>query len=163
MWQDFPCISDTISMEQECFTDAQYNFKAEARRWMGQLQQHPSIIVWVVFNEGWGQHDSLATTRMVMDTDPSRLVTCASGWTDHPLGHLVDVHVYPGPVTNIIPEETQIYAIDPSRAAVVGEMWGVTRVLKGHGWFGNDFIVPDPRGTLESEEEFLEQYSAAIE
>jgi hypothetical protein len=32
-----------------------------------------------------------------MDLDPSRLVTCASGWTDHPVGHVLDVHVYPGP------------------------------------------------------------------
>ena len=32
-----------------------------------------------------------------MDLDPSRLVTCASGWTDQPVGHVLDVHVYPGP------------------------------------------------------------------
>jgi hypothetical protein len=32
-----------------------------------------------------------------MGLDPSRLVTCASGWTDHPVGHVADAHVYPGP------------------------------------------------------------------
>ena len=39
--------------------------------------------------------------------DPSRLVTCASGWTDHPIGHVVDVHTYPGPVLNLFPEESK--------------------------------------------------------
>ena len=41
-------------------------------------------------------------------TDPSRLVSCASGWTDHPVGHVVDVHVYPGPVVNVFPEQTKV-------------------------------------------------------
>ena len=40
--------------------------------------------------------------------DPSRLVSCASGWTDHPVGHVVDVHVYPGPVVNVFPEQTKV-------------------------------------------------------
>ena len=163
VWQDFPCISDTFNMEENTLKEAQDNFKAEARRWMSQLSHHPSIILWVVFNEGWGQHDTVATTHMVMDTDPSRLVTCASGWTDHEVGHVVDVHVYPGPVINIFPEETQVHAIDPRRAAVVGEMWGVSMVVKGHLWYGDGNIVPDPRGTIDSEEEFLDKYQIAIE
>jgi hypothetical protein len=40
---------------------------------------------------------SIQMTKAVMDLDPSRLVTCASGWTDQPVGHVLDVHVYPGP------------------------------------------------------------------
>ena len=35
--------------------------------------------------------------RDVMARDPSRLVTAASGWHDHPVGHIADAHVYPGP------------------------------------------------------------------
>ena len=36
-------------------------------------------------------------SRDVMARDPSRLVTAASGWHDHPVGHIADAHVYPGP------------------------------------------------------------------
>ena len=81
-------------------------------------------------------------------------MTCASGWTDHPIGHVVDVHTYPGPVLNLFPEESkarhtfftsavlfclfiflfQIYAVDQKRAAVVGEMWGLSRAILGHIW-----------------------------
>ena len=42
--------------------------------------------------------------------DPSRLVTCASGWKDHPVGHVVDVHTYPGPVHNLFPEASKVYS-----------------------------------------------------
>ena len=38
----------------------------EALRWIDQLKNHPSIIMWVVFNEGWGQHDTVDITNEVM-------------------------------------------------------------------------------------------------
>ena len=63
---------------------------------MEQRGNHPSIVLWVVFNEAWGQFDTVEVTRDVMATDPSRLVTGASGWDDHPVGHIMDLHVYPG-------------------------------------------------------------------
>ena len=30
---------------------------------MEQLGGHPSIVLWVVFNEAWGQHDTETVTR----------------------------------------------------------------------------------------------------
>ena len=107
VWQDFPSITDTINMEKANSITKDV-FKNEAKVWMNQLRNHPSIILWVVFNEGWGQHDTIKLTSLVMEADPSRLVTCASGWTDHPVGHVVDVHVYPGPVVNVFPEQTKV-------------------------------------------------------
>ena len=46
------------------------------------LQNAPSIVMWVPFNEGWGQYDTERLTRWTKDYDPTRLVTNASGWTD---------------------------------------------------------------------------------
>jgi len=164
VWQDFPSITDTINMEKANSITKDV-FKNEAKVWMNQLRNHPSIILWVVFNEGWGQHDTIKLTSLVMEADPSRLVTCASGWTDHPVGHVVDVHSYPGPVKNIkmLFFKEKLYAVDENRLAVVGEMWGKNRAIPGHNWFGDDFILPDPRGIIESEEQFLKDYEAAID
>ena len=53
--------------------------------------------MWVVFNEGWGQFDTLRLTRYVEELDPSRLVDGASGWNDMHVGDVHDIHVYPGP------------------------------------------------------------------
>ena len=50
----------------------------------------PSIIMWVVFNEGWGQHDTPKLTKMVKQLDPSRLVSNASGWADKRVGDVND-------------------------------------------------------------------------
>ncbi len=36
----------------------------EYRLWMNQLFNHPSIILWVVFNEGWGQFGTVEVTNV---------------------------------------------------------------------------------------------------
>ena len=159
VWQDFPSISDSLPIIPQ---SARAQFRSEAGRWLHQLQAHPSIVIWVVFNEGWGQHDTVEMTEFVMAADPGRLVSCASGWTDFPVGHLVDVHVYPGPSLNVIPDVSRIYAVDSSRLAVVGEMWGKSRPILGHNWFGDQMIVPDPRGVINSPDQFLAEYSLAV-
>lgn len=53
------------------------------------MQEHrsfPSIITWVVFNEGWGQYDSVQTVQLAQSLDASRLVDPASGWVDSEVG-----------------------------------------------------------------------------
>jgi hypothetical protein len=86
---------------------------------------HPSIILWVVFNEGWGQYDTARLTQLVKQLDPSRLVTCASGWTDRNVGDISDVHSYPGPGCP---------ARESSRASVLGEFGGLGLAVEGHTW-----------------------------
>ena len=159
MWQDFPSITDSLPHIPQSARD---QFRLEAARWLQQLQAQPSIVLWVVFNEGWGQHDTRELTEFVMAADPGRLVSCASGWTDFPVGHLVDVHVYPGPSLNVIPEVSRIYAVDASRLAVVGEMWGKSRPILGHNWFGDQMILPDPRGVISSPDQFIAEYTEAV-
>ncbi len=53
------------------------------------LQEHrsfPSIIMWVVFNEGWGQYDTQQVVQLAQSLDSSRLVDPASGWVDAEVG-----------------------------------------------------------------------------
>ena len=60
---------------------------------------HPSIVMWVPFNEGWGQYDTAAAevAKWTSRYDPTRLVNNASGWTDRGCGDVADMHQYPGP------------------------------------------------------------------
>ena len=67
----------------------------------------------------------MEVTKDVMATDPSRLVTGASGWDDHPVGHIMDLHVYPGPSNG----GSQTARGDQGRAALVGEMWGQSKAV----------------------------------
>ena len=147
--------------------------------WIQKLYNNPSIILWVVFNEGWGQFDTFSVTESVMKLDPTRLVTCASGWNDFPVGHIADLHVYPGPVkdtagnshvrTSSLKNQKEFSFLiqyapnDPKRAAVVGEMWGQSKIPWGHCWFGDKEAEDDPRGGFKTEEEFLAAYSTVID
>ena len=95
VWQDFPAVSYHYQMED--LPEAQSVFENEWRNWVAQRYNHPSIVLWVVFNEAWGQHQTVEVTNKVMDVDSTRLVTAVSGWIDAEAGHIRDHHVYPGP------------------------------------------------------------------
>ncbi len=77
--------ADFASEWQQAVIDARYN--------------HPSIVMWVPFNEGWGQYDTARHASGQVDGayDPTRLVNDASGWTDAGVGDVHDIHAYPGP------------------------------------------------------------------
>jgi len=120
VWQDMPSgdNKDDASKVQ---------FMVELERLIDARENHPSIIMWVPFNEGWGQHDTPRYVDWIKRRDPSRLVNNASGWTDTHTGDLSDVHVYPGP---------GMPATEPGRVAVLGEFGGLGLPLGRQGQLG---------------------------
>ncbi|MBR6322772.1 MAG: glycoside hydrolase family 2 [Lachnospiraceae bacterium] len=61
-----------------------------------QLKNHPSIVYWTIFNEGWGQFEGSEMYEKLRALDGSRLIDTASGWF-HPRNLKTDVesrHVY---------------------------------------------------------------------
>ncbi|HWD94346.1 MAG TPA: glycoside hydrolase family 2 TIM barrel-domain containing protein [Verrucomicrobiae bacterium] len=130
VWQDMPSGNNNTA-------EARERFEAELQRMVLQLRNHPSIITWVIFNESWGQFDSERLTRGLKELDPSRLVDCASGWTDKHVGDLSDAHSYPVPDSP--PAET-------GRALVIGEFGGLGLPLPGHQWSADSWsyqMLPD--------------------
>jgi hypothetical protein len=120
VWQDMP--SGDTQRDPE-------TFERELRALVAGRFAHPSIVMWVVFNEGWGQHDTKRYVDLVRSLDPTRWLGNASGWTDQHCGDVVDVHVYPGP--GMAPPE-------PPRASVLGEFGGFGLPLAGHTWASRD-------------------------
>jgi len=125
VWQDMPCgWNDTA--------EARGHFERELAEMLEQRGNHPSIIVWVPFNEKWGQ-PSVEWTRDVVAriqaADPTRLVDDASGWQHTGAGHIVDVHRYQGPQA-LVPCD--------DRATVVGEFGGLGHAVDGHLWRRGD-------------------------
>lgn len=108
------------------------NFEREMRAIVGAFDQHPSIVMWVPWNEGWGQNDlawSKSMVELCKKLDPTRLVNNASGWTDMGNGDVNDIHVYPGPAT-----PTPELPRDANRAMVLGEFGGLGLPIEGHTW-----------------------------
>lgn len=123
VWQDMPSGFATSGAASSAEDAAQ--FQTELQRLVETHYNHPSIIMWVPFNEGWGQHDTPRLVDWLKTLDPTRLVDNASGWDDTGVGDVVDIHSYPGP---------DAPAGDASRAAVLGEFGGLGLPLAGHTW-----------------------------
>ncbi|HEV2320573.1 MAG TPA: glycoside hydrolase family 2 TIM barrel-domain containing protein, partial [Verrucomicrobiae bacterium] len=121
VWQDMPSGNNAT-------TAGRRDFESELFHMIDNLNDHPCIVTWVLFNEGWGQYDTESLAKWIKGMDPSRLVDNASGWTDMRVGDLVDMHNYPGPDS---PDP------DPRRADVLGEFGGLGMTIPGHTWSTN--------------------------
>ena len=86
----------------------------------------PSIVVWVPFNEGWGQFGTEKAALWTKNYDPSRLVNPASGGNHRPCGDIIDLHNYPGP---------DMFLSDPARVNVLGEYGGIGLPVENHLWW----------------------------
>jgi hypothetical protein len=111
------------------WSDADHaEWMAELKAMMDELKNHPCIVVWVPFNEAWGQHRSMEVGRWTMDYDPTRLVNIASGGNFWPVGHVADGHRYPDPG---FPLEQKRF---DDFIKVVGEFGGHGWPVEGHLW-----------------------------
>jgi hypothetical protein len=118
VWQDMPSgWNDT--------PEARWHFERELRLMLEDLHNVPSIVMWVPFNEKWGQFDTRRIVGVIEQADPSRLVNDASGWQHENVGDVIDVHRYQGP---------QAMLGSDRRVAVVGEYGGLGLKVAGHTW-----------------------------
>jgi len=128
VWQDMPSGDRDIGRKGadiQRTDESARQFEKELNAMLDGRGNHPCIISWVLFNEGWGQFDTKRLTKWITDYDPSRLVISASGWVDRWVGDVNDVHKYPGPIAPP-PEE--------NRATVLGEFGGLGLPVEGHSW-----------------------------
>lgn len=105
--------------------EVQQNYYNELTSMINSLYNHPSIIMWVPFNEGWGQFNTEKAVELIKSLDKSRLINNASGWTDRGIGDIHDIHKYPDP---------QIPELEENRAVACGEFGGLGYVVEGHVW-----------------------------
>ena len=87
-----------------------------------QLDNHPCIVGWTIFNEGWGQFDSTAAYRRMKALDDTRFIDAASGWFSGGESDLDSRHIYFGP--------WRLRA--GSRPLVLSEFGGCCLAVEGH-------------------------------
>lgn len=175
VWQDMPNIADNLSASvknrpeeigklqknvwaQDTFskpgTDCQVppmwkeNYYNEWKEIITDFRCFPCILVWVPFNEAWGQFDTEDVVAFTKELDPTRLVDAASGGNLRFCGDIIDVHHYPAPAMN---------AFDRKYVNVLGEYGGIGYPVPGHLWqkdanwgYGN---------AMTSSQEVLDLYS----
>ena len=136
VWQDMPnggvidALLKPVNINEyktKRNTEDKQNYYNELKSMINILYNFPSIIVWVPFNEGWGQFETEKVTKRIKQQDPRRLVDSASGWYDFSLGDIYDIHRYPNPLLPDIKKAN-------SRALVIGEFGGLGLEIESHLW-----------------------------
>ena len=121
VWQDMP--STVVRGARSEDSDAAVR-GASSKAMIDERRNHPCIVMWVPFNEGWGQYDTPRIAQWIEAYDPTGWSTTpAAGPTPRRRRHRHPR--YPGP--GAPPTE-------PSRAAVLGEFGGLGLPLAGHTW-----------------------------
>ena len=129
VWQDMPSGDRSIGgNDPDILRDPESTkqYDLELKRIIDARCNHPCIVMWVPFNEGWGQFDTAKVAAWTKERDPSRLVDATSGWADRGVGDVYDMHKYPGP--GMFPPEKE-------RASVLGEFGGLGWPIEGHLWW----------------------------
>lgn len=143
VWQDMPCIGDYKRHDRADWAqgvdvygagrdyyaltpEAAAGYYAEWGDILHKFAKFPSIVVWVPFNEAWGQFDTKAVCEFTREKDPTRLINAASGgnWIEG-AGDILDSHHYPGP---------RMRLLDTAMVNVLGEYGGIGYPIEGHLW-----------------------------
>ncbi len=164
VWQDMPSTGGRPfwsklapnPVEDEWPSAQHEQFMKELSAMINSLRNHPSIVMWVPFNERWGQHESVQVARAIENLDVTRLVNIASGGNFFSAGDVADRHNYPEPMFPFEDRRLNDYV------KVVGEFGGHGLVVKGHQW------NPDMRnwgyGDLpQTKEEYQARYRSTFE
>ena len=136
VWQDMPCIAHNKKGQWDEWTyggedyevpeRAKENYYREWGEIIAQNKVSPCIVVWVPFNEGWGQFDTEQVVAFTHDLDPTRLINPASGGNHRHCGDILDSHNYPMPKMKL---RSNGEVID-----VLGEYGGIGWPVDGHLW-----------------------------
>ncbi len=69
-------------------------FEADAAATAEHLYNHPSVVYYTIFNEGWGQYDADRIYRQLKALDPSRIWDATSGWFRETASDVDSEHIY---------------------------------------------------------------------
>ncbi|MEU8458107.1 PA14 domain-containing protein [Streptomyces griseoaurantiacus] len=136
VWQDMPAMNAGTSPS----TAARAEYERELKQMIDEHISSPSVVMWVTFNEGWGQYDMARIADQAKAWDPTRLVNSMSGinlGADGGTGDIIDEHGYPSPALPPHP--------DGRRALVSGEYGGLGLAVPGHAWsVQQSYVDVDP-------------------
>ncbi|MEU1055909.1 PA14 domain-containing protein [Streptomyces sp. NPDC005876] len=136
VWQDMPAMNAGTSPSAA----ARAQYEDEMKEMIDEHISSPSVVMWVTFNEGWGQYDIGRIAEQAKRWDPTRLVNNQSGLNlgaDGDAGDIMDEHGYPSPALPPRP--------DGERALVSGEYGGLGLAVPGHAWsVQQSYVDVDP-------------------
>ena len=92
-----PTIGGKLATYHEAPSERRRNFfLIHGEETLRHLYNHPCIVLYILFNEGWGQHDTQNLYRHFRAMDPSRIWNAASGWFKNSDSDVQSEHIYFG-------------------------------------------------------------------
>jgi beta-galactosidase/beta-glucuronidase len=152
-WESRPGIYGRAS-DKDRTPESESAYRTEWNEIMQDLHNFPSIIVWVPFNEAWGQFKTEEIIEWTMKKDPSRLINPASGGNFVNAGHIFDLHNYPEPLM------PQPELFGHKMVLVLGEFGGLGLPIENHTWQEKNNWGYQ---SFKSKEELLNRYSEFID
>lgn len=101
-------------------------FEQHCRDTLAHLHNHPCVIAYTIFNEGWGQYDSDRIYKMLKKLDPTRFYDSTSGWFHKKHSDVDSLHIY---FRNKVLKPRK-------RPMLLSECGGYTRAIEGHLFVG---------------------------
>ncbi|MEU0744236.1 PA14 domain-containing protein [Streptomyces sp. NPDC006134] len=154
VWQDMPAMTAGVTPDAE----ARAQYEREMKEMIDEHISSPSVIMWVTFNEGWGQYDVGRVAAQAKSWDPTRLVNNQSGLNlgaDGNAGDIMDEHGYPSPALPPRP--------DGERALVSGEYGGLGLAVPGHAWsVQQSYVDVDPAAYTDGYLDRLDEVRALV-
>ena len=159
-WDSRPGVIG-VATEKQRTRESEKIFRDEWKAIMDANMNAPSIVVWVPFNEAWGQFKTQEITEWTMTYDPTRLVNSASGGNFYGVGHIIDLHNYPEPAM----PASKLFGKD--QIIVLGEYGGLGLPVEGHTWqdknnWGYQSFTT-PKELLDKYEEYIYRLTPLIE
>ena len=97
-------------------------FRQHVKDTIRQLYNHPCLIAYTIFNEGWGQFESDLMYDTVKETDATRLIDATSGWFAQQKSDFDSEHIY-----------FKLMKLNPDkRPMLVSECGGYSYLVDGH-------------------------------
>ena len=133
-------------------------FKMSTRHTIRHLYNHPSIVYYTIFNEGWGQFCSDEMYELVKSEDNTRIIDSTSGWFRNNISDVLSEHIYFKPIK-----------LSPSpKPIILSEFGGYSYKIKEHSYnnqktYGYKFFKDKDEYMESLEELYLDQVLPYIE
>ena len=125
--QDIPsCRTDQDAWDIQ-YGNKRYGFyRQELKDIIDHLRNHPSIVMWIPFNEGWGQFSADKVYEHFKKLEPNYLFDATSGWFHQTKSDFDSLHIY---FRNINPRINNI-----NHPVFISEFGGYSYKLNAHSF-----------------------------
>ena len=172
--QDFPCGGDKYSffwcviprifrsMNEKNLTDKRMartskegkdEFLHECDEYLAYYHNHPSVIIYSIFNEGWGEFSPSEIYHSLKKKEDTKLFDTASGWYDAD-SDFYSIHTYTIPDMKRVDKK--------KRAFIISEMGGASLKIEGHSYFDGFFGHGKAKTKEELEKKYVDLYEKKI-